>query len=53
MKRIVEYLFDEDDAKIAEKQEAFFHVGGHLAVVRAMKEHPNLRSYKSTALMCS
>ena len=39
--RISKYLYGKDDKKMGGKQKAFFAVGRHLAIVRAMKEHPN------------
>jgi hypothetical protein len=42
MFRLTKYLrYENDDDKLAVKQEAFFQVGGHAAVVSAMREHPN------------
>jgi hypothetical protein len=37
------YLFEDDDANMAKSQKAFFQVGGHLAVSRAMKERPDCK----------
>jgi hypothetical protein len=51
MKQLVKYLYEEDDEKMAEKQDAFFQVGGHLATVRVMKEHPNCKILQSGGLV--
>jgi hypothetical protein len=41
--RLHKYLYDDDDAKFAANQKAIFQVGGHLTIVRVMKEYPNCK----------
>jgi hypothetical protein len=44
MGKLRKFLFVHCDlSKVAQHQKAFFRVGGHLAVVRVMKEHPDCK----------
>ena len=43
LEQIARYLYHEDNEKVIEKGQAFVQVGGYLAVVWVMKEHPSCK----------